>query len=485
MASPNRTDVGIKSYAAYLPRLRMDRVAIAAAHAWAIPSLRGAAKGERSFASWDEDSITMAVEALRAALRGAPAATRIANLTFATTTPPYSDLQNSSMVAAASGLDARLSTLDATGSLRAGTSALLRALRSGEEGDAALVAADCRRAKPGSLQEMQYGAGAAALVTGAGDPIARFIGGATGANQFIDHFRAEGEKYDYQWEERWIRDEGYLKIVPALVDRLLKESGVGAADIDFLCLPGTIAGIGSAVARQLKLKPESVVDTLAARCGDTGAAHPYLMLALALETAKPGQKILLVGFGAGCDALLFEATEAIVGYRSAQTVSAALARGMTDKHYTKLLSFSDELELDWGMRSETDPKTALTQLYRSRDQVVAFMGGRCPACQAIQFPRMPACVQCGSIEPLADVRLADEPAKVATFTADWLMFYPAPPLYVGLVQFDNGARVLMEMVDVDPAKLDVGTPLRMVYRMKEKDSLRHYNRYFWKATPVG
>jgi uncharacterized OB-fold protein len=52
------------------------------------------------------------------------------------------------------------------------------------------------------------------------------------------------------------------------------------------------------------------------------------------------------------------------------------------------------------------------------------------------------------------------------------------------VQFDNGARVLMEMVDVDPASFDVGTRLRMVYRVKEKDDLRHYNRYFWKAAPV-
>ena len=39
----------------------------------------------------------------------------------------------------------------------------------------------------------------------------------------------------------------------------------------------------------------------------------------------------------------------------------------------------------------------------------------------------------------------------------------------GLVQFDNGARVLMEIVDVGPANFDVGTPLRMVYRIKEKD----------------
>jgi uncharacterized OB-fold protein len=208
------------------------------------------------------------------------------------------------------------------------------------------------------------------------------------------------------------------------------------------------------------------------------------MLSVALEKAAPGQKILVIGFGAGCDALLLEATDAIQGYRSASSASAALARGVTDKNYTKLLSFADELDLDWGMRSETDAKTALTQLYRSQDQVIGFVGGRCTECEAIQFPRLAACVNCGSIKPLTPYPLADELAKVATFTADWLMFYPAPPLYVGLVQFDNGARLLMEMVDVDPAKFDVGSPLRMVFRIKEKDHRRHYNRYFWKAAPI-
>jgi uncharacterized OB-fold protein len=209
-----------------------------------------------------------------------------------------------------------------------------------------------------------------------------------------------------------------------------------------------------------------------------------MMLAAALERAAPEQKILVVGFGGGCDALLLQTTDTIRGYRSASSVSAALARGVTDKNYTKLLSFADEIDLDWGMRSETDAKTALTQLYRAQDQVMSFIGGRCGQCGAIQFPHLVACVNCGSVEPLTPYPLADEPAKVATFTADWLMFYPAPPLYVGLVQFDNGARVLMEMVDVDPAKFDVGSALRMVFRIKEKDDRRHFNRYFWKAAPI-
>ena len=479
------SETGIKSYAAYVPRLRMERASIAAAHAWALPGLRGLAKGERSFCSWDEDSITLSVEAVRACLKGMKPAP-VAALTYAATTPVFADLQNSALVAAAAGLDGRnLSSLDVCGSLRAGTSALMRALESAGSADRIVVAADDRHAKPGSAQEMQYGSGSCALAVGSGEVIARYLGGAASVSPFIDHFRAEGQRYDYQWEERWIRDEGYLKIVPEVCQALLARTGLASSEVDFFCLPATISGIAAGVAKQLKLKPEAVVDNFAARCGDTGAAHPLLMLAAALETAKPGQRILLAGFGAGCDALLFEATPAIAAYRSASPVSATLARGVTDRSYTKLLSFCGEIELDWGMRSETDQKTALTQLYRSRDQVISFHGGKCASCGAIQFPRLPACVRCGSTAPMAAAPLADEPAKVATFTADWLMFYPSPPLYVGLVQFDNGARVLMEMVDVDPAHFEVGTPLRMVFRVKEQDSLRHYSRYFWKAAPLG
>jgi 3-hydroxy-3-methylglutaryl CoA synthase len=477
------SEMGIKSYAACIPRLRMDRASIAAAHAWSLPALKGLGKGERSFCSWDEDSITMGVEATRACL--APGSKRdIGSLIFASTTAPFADLQNASLIVNASGLPAHTATVDAGGSLRAGVAALIRALRSQDEVDAVIVAADNRRGKPGSTQEMQYGAGALALRVGAGETIARFLGSASSASQFADHFRAQGEKYDYHWEERWVRDEGYLKIVPEAVERLLNEKGVRGDSIDLFCMPATISGAAAAVAKRLKIKPEAVVDNLASKCGDTGAAHPLMMLGAALEKAAPGQKILVIGFGAGCDALLLEVTEAIRGYRSSSSVTAALARGVTDRNYTKLLSFSDEIDLDWGMRSETDAKTALTQLYRAQDQVISFIGGRCGECEAIQFPRLAACVNCGSIKPLAPYPLADEPAKVATFTADWLMFYPAPPLYVGLVQFDNGARVLMEMVDVDAEKFDVGSALRMVFRVKEKDDRRHYNRYFWKAAPV-
>jgi uncharacterized OB-fold protein len=115
------------------------------------------------------------------------------------------------------------------------------------------------------------------------------------------------------------------------------------------------------------------------------------------------------------------------------------------------------------------------------------MAGKCGKCGTIQFPQLNYCVNPGCAAPASgfvNVSLVDEPAKMFTFTADWLSYHASPPLYVGFVQFDNGARVLMEIVDVGSGGLETGMPVRMVYRVKDHDKLRGYKRYFWKATPV-
>ena len=63
--------------------------------------------------------------------------------------------------------------------------------------------------------------------------------------------------------------------------------------------------------KKLGIEPDKVADNLQAVVGDTGTAQPLMMLASALEDAKPGDKILLVSYGSGCDALCFEVTENI------------------------------------------------------------------------------------------------------------------------------------------------------------------------------
>lgn len=57
--------LGIVDAASYVPAMRLDRGVIFAANSWANPALKGLARGSRSICNWDEDSLTMGVEAAR------------------------------------------------------------------------------------------------------------------------------------------------------------------------------------------------------------------------------------------------------------------------------------------------------------------------------------------------------------------------------------------------------------------------------------
>src|SRR4029077_16481145 len=125
-----------------------------------------------------------------------------------------------------------------------------------------------------------------------------------------------------------------------------------------------------------------------------------------------------------------------------------LRRGTVLKDYIRFLSLSGNLDLDWGPRSELEQKTAAPVLERYGRLVLGFVGGR-DSTGNVQFPktRIPVNPDADPAVALADVRLADETARIQSLTADRLNFTPDPPFNFGLVQFANGARVLMEFCD--------------------------------------
>ena len=210
--------VGIVAYGAYVPRLRLQRQAVYDANKWFAAGLRGLAKGERSMANWDEDSITMAVEASRDCLTShKPEDVR--SLYFASTTHPFKDRQNAGVIGTALSIEQNLLASDVGGSLKAGTSALIAGLNASKNGGgpALVAAADKRMARVASSGEMNYGDGAAALLCGTENVIAKLVGHHSVSMDFVDHFRGDETDFDYGWEERWIRDEGYSKIVPPAI----------------------------------------------------------------------------------------------------------------------------------------------------------------------------------------------------------------------------------------------------------------------------
>lgn len=468
---------GILSVGGYLPRLRLDRAAVAAGHAWMAPGLKGLAKGARTMANWDEDTVTMAVEAARVALAAAPQYP-VARLTLASTTLPFADRLNAGIVASALSLPGDCSAMDVGGTLRAGASALLRALLTKQEREL-VVASERRVPTPASNGELLAGDGAAAILVGEGEPIAILRGAAQTTADFVDHFRKTGHDGDYGWEERWVRETGYGKIIPPVAARALAEAGCTPEEIDVFVMPAPLMRINQVIAKRIGVRAEAVADPLFDTVGDTGAAHPLLMLANALRTAPAGQKILVVQFGGGCDAMVLE--------RTAQPLPATsewMTAGRPESRYLKYLSFTGQIDLDWGMRAEMDNKTALSAAWRSVDMVHGFSGGRCSHCGTVQFPSSRICVnpECGAVDTQSPHRLADEGARIRSYTCDWLSYKQCPPFQFGHVEFDGGARVLMEFTDSEPDELAVGIPLRMVFRIKEVDPQRGFRRYFWKAT---
>jgi 3-hydroxy-3-methylglutaryl CoA synthase len=476
-------DLGILSYGAYLPRLRLQRKSIAAANTWFAPGLRGLAKGERTMANWDEDSITMAVEAARDCLAGRDRSA-IGQLMLASTTHPYDDRQNAGIVANALNLPSALAVLDVTGSQRAGTSALATALACTNGAEILVTAGEHRRAKAASPQEMHYGDGAAALLVGKGKPIARLLAAHSETIDFVDHFRGADAEHDYAWEERWIRDEGYMKIVPRALEAVLKAAGAKPESVTHFCMPCTLSRVAPAVAKRADVAETAVRDTLAGVCGDTGAAHPLVMLVQALQDAKPGERILVASFGQGCDALLFEVTDAVAQLATRRGVKGALARRKEEPNYSKFLAFNDHVVLERGMRSETDKSTPLTTLYRNRDMVTGLVGGKCRTCGTLQFPRGRYCVnpKCNALDSQDPHAFSDVPASVMSYTADSLTYSPSPPHYYGMVQFEGGGRMMADFTDIDA--VEVGMPMRMMFRIKEYDPARSFVRYFWKAAPA-
>ncbi len=480
-------DVGILSFGAYIPQLRLQRKAVAAANAWFNPALRGMAKGERAMANWDEDTVTMSVEAARDCLAGFDAAA-VASLSLASTTHPFDDRQNTSIAAGALNLRPGLRSLDVGGSLRAGTSALGAAFAEarGANGHALIVAGDHRQAKAASAQEMHYGDGAAAFLIGTGQPIATLVGAHSETVDFVPQFRARDRAHDYAWEERWIRDEGYMKIVPRAVAALLKQTGTAPASVGAFILPCTLSRVVPGVAKRLGLGEAAVRDNLAAVCGDTGTAHPLVMLVHALEEAKPGDLILVAAFDSGCDALLFRVTEAIGSLSARCGVKGSLADRREENVYQKYLAFNDLIALDRGMRAEVDKGTPLSLLYRNRDMITGLIGGRCRNCGTVQYPRGRYCVnpKCKALDSQDDEPFAERPATVMSYTADLLTYSPDPPAYYGMIEFEGGGRMMVDFTDVEDGKVEVGTPMRMMFRIKDVDAARGFVRYFWKAAPV-
>ena len=480
--------VGIVSYGGYVPRYRLNRGLAYQAMGWVNPANIANAAGERSVANFDEDAITMAVAAASDALTGMERET-IDAVYFASTSMPYKERLNAGIVAAALGAHDHIRAADFSGSIKAGTSAMLAAI----EGVAAknlstavVTSSDCRLGKPASPQELIFGDAAAAFVMGSENVIAEFKGCYSTTFDFVDHYRGEYAKYDRQWEDRWIRDLGFARLVPETVKGLLDKYQMKMSDFAKVVYPCHYGAARRKLNGVMEIAPEADVTNLQGEIGESGTPHSMVMLVKALEDSKPGDKILVVSFGNGCDALYFEVTDAIQSVEKRNGITGSLANRADLDNYTKYLVWRDILPVEVGLRSEEDLWTRWSALWRENKFVLGLFGGKCTKCGTLQLPPQKVCVnpECNATDAYELVRFSDKTGYIFSYTGDNLAASFNPPAIYGAIEFKEGGKSYFDFTDCDLDELATQMPVSMSFRRKYHDKIRDIAGYFWKAVPI-
>lgn len=113
-------------------------------------------------------------------------------------------------------------------------------------------------------------------------------------------------------------------------------------------------------------------------------------------------------------------------------------------------------------------------LFELVGDAVVLLGGRCRSCATVAFPKPSGCARCTGTD-IAEHRLTTE-GTLWTFTVQSL---PLKPPYNGPADFvpfgvgyvDLGGEVLVEgrLTENDPARLEIGMPVRVVPELYTTD----------------
>ncbi|HUV52756.1 MAG TPA: 3-oxoacyl-[acyl-carrier-protein] synthase III C-terminal domain-containing protein [Dehalococcoidia bacterium] len=467
--------VGIVSYGAYIPIYRLSRD---------LPWLTWGGLpvgGERSVANFDEDSITMAVEAGNNCLQGFNRE-EIDGLFLASTTTPYKEKQCAGLVAEALDLKRNIRTADFTNSIRSATIALraaMDAIAAGSANKVLVVATDCRIGMPSTEYEQAFGDGAAAILLSKTGLIATIDGCHTHYDDIMDLWRLDKDNYVRFWEDRFIVEHGYLNNTAEAVKALLKEQGLKPADITKAVLYTHDARRHQQVARNIGFDYKTQVqDSLFSNVGNTGAAYALMMLAGALEEAKTGDKLLLANYGDGADAFILNITDGIAKLSPRRGIKYHLDSKLALMSYDKYLRYRGILQgyTFWENQS------AATISWRDRRWNINCRGGKCLVCGNINFPPQRICMYCQSKDQFEEVRLADRRGKLFTYSKDNLGPSLDSPIILCIIDFDDGGRFYAQMTDRDPEKIELEMPVELTFRWMHSE--RGIRNYYWKCRPL-
>src|SRR5207253_1589128 len=250
--------------------------------------------------------------------------------------------------------------------------------------------------------------------------------------EFLDRWRAPGDARSKVWEERF-GETRYVALGERAWSAALKQAELTPGDVDRVIVASTHARAARSLVNRLGVTKEALVDDLATTVGNTGAAHPALLVTATLEAvsqdaAAPGRVIALVVLADGADVLLFRTTAALAASRPASAITDQVASARP-VGYGKFLAWRGMLPVEPPRRPEPGRVSASASA-RHEDWKFGFVGRRDPDTDAPQLPPLPG--------GTGSAAMADVPGTIAAYTVDRIAYSPSPPIVFAIVDFDGG-----------------------------------------------
>lgn len=464
--TPANRKVSIEALGVHLPLRRLSRQSVA--EFWGAAG--GA--GTRSVANWDEDAITMAVEAAFAVFHGR-VPTGVDGLIFATTSPVYVESQHAALIAEVFGM--RLSCcLDVTGSLRAGVDAVNLAsslVQSGRCSRVLVLISDKRDLSAGSDDERASGDAGVAVVVGDSETGLQMIGESLVTSANHASWRMRDDHYTRSGDQRFVSSELIEPWLTQAVNEAVTSAKVEQAEYSVIASSAAVRST-AICERSLSSIHTATQSPIAESVGFTGAAAPLLELWNRSPDLPAGSIAVVAAAGDGASAFVGITTNDMSGFPSYEKIETTL-------NLTQPMLVSDWLRVRDQVPVEVaDPFTSEVIMARDTEAVLALQCYRCRKCAAVQYPPRRICWNCRSKDDFDKERLPRD-GTLVTFTTEHLYPGAARSLTMGVVDVGD-ARVYTQVSDIPPDDCHIDLPVTLTLRRIHcGNGVPHY---FWKAT---
>lgn len=329
---------GIISYGAYIPYFRIKPSQIAKTWGKEVSEIeKSLGVYEKAVASYDEDAITLSIEAAtRALFNGSIDPTKIGGITVGSESHPYAVKPSSTTVAEILGMGNDYLAVDLEFACKAGTAGiqLLSGLISQNKTKYVLaIGSDVAQSRPSDVLEYTAGSASAAFILGKTNTIANILDFTSFSSDTPDFWRRDTEKFPSHGG-RFTGSPAYFAHVMGASEKLLKQTKTKPRDFKYAIFHMPNAKFPKEVAKKLgfnseQLAPGFIVENI----GNPYSASSLVGLAATLDIAKPGEKIFMCsyGSGAGSDAFVFEVTPLIKNHQKIN--QDTVARQIKNKEY--------------------------------------------------------------------------------------------------------------------------------------------------------